>query len=152
MQVYRADKLFHPFIELVIEAGLSDEWFGEIDYLPSDVGADVWTASVDRWIDRRAYTRVLRALETRPQLAYRVIDRTLPLFEDSALVPALSNVVEKCFDKIVLERTDAVQALRFASALMSTPQKRVGVIVLEAVARSETGDPAEQARLKLDEK
>jgi hypothetical protein len=32
---------------------------------------------------------------------------------------------------------------------MLTPQKRVGVRVLEAVARSETGDPAEQARLKL---
>jgi len=150
-QVYRADKFFHPFIELVVAAGLSDEWFGEIDYLPSDVGADIWTASVDRWIDRRAYTRVLRALEARPELAYRVIDRTSPLFEDPALVPALSDIVEKCFDKIVLERTDAVQALRFAGTLMPTPQKRVGVRVLEAVARSETGDPAEQARLRLGE-
>jgi tetratricopeptide (TPR) repeat protein len=148
-QVYRADKLFHPFIELVVAAGLSDEWFGEIDYLPSDVGADIWTASVDHWIDRKAYPRVLRALEARPQLAYRVFDRTSPLFEDPALAPALSDIVQKCFNKIVLERTDAEQALRFAETLVPTPQKLVGVSVLEAVARSETGDPAEQARLKL---
>jgi tetratricopeptide (TPR) repeat protein len=148
-QVYRADKLFHPFIELVVAAGLSDEWFGEIDYLPPDVGADIWTASVDHWIDRGAYLRALRALEARPQLAYRVIDRISPLFEDPALVPALSDIVQKCFDKIVLERTDAERALRFAGTLMPTPQKGVGVRVLEAVARSETGDPAEQARLKL---
>ena len=148
-QVYRADKLFHPFIELVVAAGLADEWFGEIDYLPSDVGADIWTASVYHWIDRGAYTRVLRALEARPQLAYRVIGRTSPLFEDPALVPALSDIIQKCFDKVVLERREAEQALRFAGTLMLTPQKRVGVRVLEAVARSETGDPAEQARLKL---
>jgi tetratricopeptide (TPR) repeat protein len=148
-QVYRADKLFHPFIELVVAAGLSDEWFGEIDYLPPDVGAEIWTASVDHWIDRRAYPRALRALEARPQLAYRVIDRISPLFEDPALVPALSDIVQKCFDKIVLERTDAEQALRFAGTLLPTAQKRVGVRVLEAVARSDTGDPAEQARLKL---
>ena len=114
MQLYRADKLFHSFIDLVVAAGLSDEWFGEIDFLPSDVGADIWTASVDRWIDRRAYARVIQALETRPQWAYRIVDHTLPLFEDPALVPTVSSVVEKCFDKVVLERTDAVQALRFA--------------------------------------
>ena len=35
---------------------------------------------------------------------------------------------------------------------MPTPQKSVGVKVLEAVARSETGDLAEQARLRLDER
>jgi hypothetical protein len=148
-QVYRADKLFHPFIELVVAAGLSDEWFGEIDYLPSDVGADIWTASVDHWIDRKAYPRVLQALEARPQWAYRVFDRTSPLFEDPALAPSLSGIVQKCFNKIVLERTDAEQALKFAETLVPTPQKLVGVSVLEAVARSETGDPAEQARLKL---
>jgi tetratricopeptide (TPR) repeat protein len=152
MQVYRADRILRPYIELVVAAGLSDEWFGEIDHLPSDVGADIWTASVDRWIDRKAYPRVLRALEARPQLAYRVINRTSPLFEDPAFVPALSEIVEKCFEKIVLERTDAVQALRFADTLMPTSQKRLRVSVLEAVARSETGESAEQARLKLEER
>jgi tetratricopeptide (TPR) repeat protein len=149
-QVYRADKLFHRFIELVVAAGLSDEWFGEMDYLPSDVGADIWTASVNRWIDHKAYPRVLRALEARPQLAYRVFDRTAPLFEDPIFVSELSDIVEKCFDTIVLERTDAAQALRFASTLVPTPQKRVGVKVLEAVARSGTGDTAEKARLMLE--
>jgi tetratricopeptide (TPR) repeat protein len=148
-QVYRADKLFDRFIELVVTAGLSDEWFGEIDYLPSDVGADIWTASVNRWIDRRAYPRVLRALEARPQLAYRVFDRTAPLFEDPIFVSELSDIFEKCFDTIVLERTDAAQALRFASTLIPTSQKRVGLKVLEAVARSGTGDTAEKARLIL---
>ena len=63
MQLYRVDQLFHSFIDLVVAAGLSDEWFGEIDFLPSDVGADIWTASVNRWIDRKAYPRVLQALE-----------------------------------------------------------------------------------------
>jgi tetratricopeptide (TPR) repeat protein len=151
VQIYRADKLFHPFVGLVVEAGLADEWFGEIDYLPPDVGAEVWTASVDRWIDRKSYARVLRALEARPQWAYRVIDHVPVLFEDPALVPALSNILEKCFDNIVLEQTDAFQALRFAGALMPTPQRPVGVRILEAVARSETGDAAQQARLRLDE-
>jgi hypothetical protein len=113
------------------------------------MGADIWTASVRRWIDRGAYPRALRALEARPELAYRVIERTLPLFEDPALVPALSNVVEKGFERIVLERADAVQALRFAGTIMPTAQKRVGIEVLEAVARSETGDPAEKARLMM---
>ena len=150
-QIYRADKLFHPFIGLVVEAGLADEWFGEIDSLPPDVGADVWTASVDRWIERKGYARVLRALEARPQWAYRVIDRVSVLFEDPALVPGLSNILEKCFDNIVLEQADAFQALRFAGALMPTPERPVGVRILEAVARSETGDPAKQARLQLDE-
>jgi len=151
VQIYRADRLFHPFIGLVVEAGLADEWFGEIDNLPPDVGAEVWTASVDRWIDHKGYARVLRALESRPQWAYRVVDRVPVLFEDPALAPALSDVLEKCFDKIVLEQTDAFQALSFAGTLISTPQRSVGVRILEAVARSETGDPAEQARLRLDE-
>ena len=151
VQIYRADRLFHPFIGLVVEAGLADEWFGQIDNLPPDVGADIWTAAVDRWIDHKGYARVLRALEARPEWVYRIIDRLPILFEDPALAPALSSVLEKCFDKIILEQTDALQALRFADTLMPTPQRPVGVRILEAVARSETGDPAEQAKLRLDE-
>jgi hypothetical protein len=151
VQIYRADRLFHPFIGLVVEAGLADEWFGQIDNLPPDVGADIWTAAVDRWIDHKGYARVLRALEARPEWVYRIIDRLPILFEDPALAPALSGVLEKCFDKIILEQTDALQALRFADTLMPTPQRPVGVRILEAVARSETGDPAEQAKLRLDE-
>ena len=94
--ILRSDAIFKEYFHLVARANLSDEWLGETDYLPQDIGDDLWVSCIDRWEEEGAAGPALAALERRPDIVPRTLKHASRLFADWATAPRASVLSRAC--------------------------------------------------------
>jgi tetratricopeptide (TPR) repeat protein len=151
IHILRSDASFKEYFRLVCRANLADEWLGETDYLPQDVGDDLWANCINRWEEEGAAGRALAALERRPDIAPRILKHASHLLADGATAPRATALFESLFGDTILEPDEAADALQFADALLDSPQRPLALKVLAAVER--TGDEGliSEAKKRLDQ-
>ncbi|MGA8658469.1 MAG: tetratricopeptide repeat protein [Chthoniobacterales bacterium] len=149
--ILRSDAIFKEYFHLVARANLSDEWLGETDYLPQDIGDDLWVSCIDRWEEEGAAGPALAALERRPDIVPRTLKHASRLFADWATAPRASVLFESLLGNVVLERNEAADALQFADALLDSAQRPVALKALAAVERAGDDDLKAEAKKRLNQ-